>query len=492
MGTGILAILAAPSLLLAAGSAPPSFSDAWYRENVLGEMAAASEIYQRIYEDLRSPSPTAGRPATPLDLRRKAALRAGMCFERLGDGARAREAYAWLLKGGPSDDPMVRTARVRSLGLAPPALPAGSVPSGPVTDPPAPMASEGAQALDRFRLQVERREALDGELRSEIRRLAERVREEFRLRRRMDALGIDLRFDGSMEGARGVMDDFERSLDPSDRESLRRELAERYYLRGLQALREKNPAIAVEDLRKAIGFGSEGGYRDAADLIRRAREFLQPMEGLAQLAAQRIRERRGERELEVLQSMRSSLAAGRRDPPAEGTKGILAALEGLRAEEEWAPARIARLVEARAMAREADERTLLISLSGGAQPPLAGESVRRFEDLRSRGRLAADELLSDLEQLTDLAWASTERRRVILEEPSDGIGARWGASDVRRLIGEELERLLVRGEDQRRLQPQNLEGWRREFLNLQILIQWFPESDGDQRYRKLVQEYLGR
>ena len=79
------------ALGLAGFAAPaemPDLAQIWEREVLLGEVSKAARDYKRIYQDeLRD---------LPLELRRRAAFRAGACFERLGQIEDARYAYGWL------------------------------------------------------------------------------------------------------------------------------------------------------------------------------------------------------------------------------------------------------------------------------------------------------------------------------------------------------------------------------------------------------------
>ena len=72
----------------AAPAEAPDLAQIWEREVLLGDVAKAARDYKRIYQDeLRN---------LPLDVRRRAAFRAGACFERLGQTENARYAYRWL------------------------------------------------------------------------------------------------------------------------------------------------------------------------------------------------------------------------------------------------------------------------------------------------------------------------------------------------------------------------------------------------------------
>jgi tetratricopeptide (TPR) repeat protein len=503
---GVVGWIALCEAFLGASAPAPSFSEAWYREVMTGELSTAADLYQRIYEDGGAILAKGG----PLpDVHRRAALRAGGCYEKIGRGDLAREAYAWLVRAGPSEDPSVRYARLRLAAIAAATEPALSSPEGkgaavapagtPATPPAAGQARPDAStAIDRLRQQMERRETCAGQLRFEVTRLAQRVDQEARLRRRLADLGVEMKVEMPADPARGPdgapspIGEALRPLDPEDRGFLSLALAERYYLRGLRALRDRDPAQATEEFQKALE--SQPGYRDSADLLGTALGFLRPMEGVAKLAAQRLSERAYERELESARSMRAALASADQFIAQDQAQSALPELERIRSEEEWLPPRVHRAAEVGALAREADIRALLIaaSPSAGTAP---GAGVERYEDLRAGGRRAADELTGLAEKLTDLVWESSDRRRRAAEAPTPAgkDGQREGIDSQRR-VREELERLLVRGEDRYGLNPRDPspDGWRREFLDIKVLAQWFPEADRDLRFRKLAQEYLER
>src|SRR5262245_31090392 len=76
-------------------AAPPaSFAEAWSKEVMEGNVAAAADAYQDIYTS----GPTEKvRP----EIRHRAAFRAGICFEKLGLLTSARAAYGAVLKQAP-------------------------------------------------------------------------------------------------------------------------------------------------------------------------------------------------------------------------------------------------------------------------------------------------------------------------------------------------------------------------------------------------------
>jgi hypothetical protein len=540
LASSILAIpIAAP-----ASPAGPSFTEAWYREVMLGDLAAAGVEYQRIYEG-GGAAPARSRPD---ETRRRAALRAGGCFEKLSDSRRAEAAYSWIVRVGPPGDALVRAAELRllELGAAAASTPAAVTPRGepgasgePAAPAPAASASPAAPAgelLERLRASIERREASAAELRAELLRRNAEAREAVRLQRSFLELGVEARLTGEPPPAE------ERSLaglslEAEDRELLKSELAERYYLRGLRALRDRNPDAAVRELKIALSLRQD--FLDASELLRAAEGFLQPMEGIAERAALRLKERREARRLTGREALRAALASA--DRLVSQGRGPAAAQEVERARSgaDWASDAVWEDAELRALVREADARALLGSvlsppvppkgavvlsppvppkgavvlsppvppggatvfspLSTVASPPGAPEGTKKgavapahYEELRSRGRHAAEDLLQVAEDLIEARWVESDRRSVVL---AGGRGkVEDDRADAARRIGMELERILVRGEDlyQKTPQDQSPDGWRRDFLDILILARWFPEADPGQRFRKLAQNYLAR
>src|SRR5688572_28261108 len=89
----------------------PSFTATWYREVLFGDIAAAASEYQSLVH--RPPSEKL-RPET----RQKAAFRAGLCFERLGQKDFAKLAYSSVTSADmPRTGPVVDDALLRLRGL---------------------------------------------------------------------------------------------------------------------------------------------------------------------------------------------------------------------------------------------------------------------------------------------------------------------------------------------------------------------------------------
>jgi hypothetical protein len=508
-----LALAAAPlPALLPSG--PPSFSEAWQQEVVQGNLAAAADLYQKIYEDSGS-GPR--RPGPPAEVRRRAAFRAGACFEKLGDHRRAGAAYGWLVRAGPPDDALARSAQVRLQDLAverasPGDSAARAAPSPGPPEAPGPL----QQVLERFRGRVEQREAALALLRAQAMQRAEAETEERFLLRRLQEMGVEVRLlvEGEAGPARPLSLDL--PLEGEDQDLLFGELAERYYLRGLRALRDRDAARAVEELRKTVAL--RPGFLDAADLLRAASAVQEAMEGISERAALRLGERREARRLEEPQEIRAALASAERQLALGRAPSALLDLERARSLEEWAPQPVWRDPAMRSLAQEADLRLLGAALSleegrGGplasprAAPPAgrsgppagpaaaAGPSLAsRYEELRARGRRAAAALLDAAEELMDREEAEGERRRAALFPWGPPEAARARRKEALFQVGEEMERLLLRGEErQRQRSPERSEeGWRRDFLHLLLLARWFPELDEKERYRKLALDYLSR
>jgi hypothetical protein len=352
------------------------------------------------------------------------------------------------------------------------------------------------------------------ELRTEILRRNSEAREEVRLRRRCHELGVEARLTGepppsSERSLAGL------TLDPEDRDLLKTELAERYYLRGLRALRDRDPITAVRELKITLSLRQD--YLDAPELERAAEGFLQPLEGIAERAALRLSERQEARRLSGREALRAALASA--DRLSLTGRGPAAALELERARSgvDWATDAVWEDAEVRALVREADARALLAAAlsppgpprgaaapsppppgTATSVPPGVPEASRKpvtpalYEELRARARRSAEELLYLAEDLIEARWVESDRRGVALVA-GRGMGPDDRANAVPG-IGMELERILVRGEDLYRKMPQDQspDGWRRDFLDILILARWFPEADPGQRFRKLAQNYLAR
>jgi len=492
MGLGICAWVAitAPSFL-ALGSTSPSFADAWYRENVLGELAEAGNLYFRIYQAPGDSSSPAAETRSA-EIRRRAALRAGECFEKLGEYGRAREAYAWLARNGNPREGAVQYAQLRLKCIPPAGAPPPGASQGapPGTPQGARISRESSPGLDALASRIKRREDCLKNLSGEIQKMEERVLEERRIERRLQELGMEFQFQPARpvppeekETRIDVLRQVDRDLDTEDRRNLKIELADRYYRRGLRALRDSNPQAAVEEFKKTIQL--QPSYHDAEDLLRVAEGYLAPMEGVARLATARLEEHRTRRELEYHESLRVALAELDSAPGGDASRERLGNLDRTRSREEWSPRCTGQLTRAEDLQKEADLRLLLdfASQVTGDEP----EAVQLYQGLKRRNRRAARDLLRAGEQMADLLWTSWKRGRPILSgsDREDRAGA------LQR-IGEELVRHLARGEEQYQQNPGDLgpEGWSREFVDILILLQWFPELDREQRIRSIAREYL--
>ena len=111
-------LLATP-LAAAAPPSAPSFAEAWYREVMEGNIAQAARDYEQIYLSQPSDKVTDA-------IREKAALRAGICFERLGQPRSASPAWSWLLKAAtPAANPVVTPAAASNAAASPAASSVG-------------------------------------------------------------------------------------------------------------------------------------------------------------------------------------------------------------------------------------------------------------------------------------------------------------------------------------------------------------------------------
>jgi len=272
------------------------------------------------------------------------------------------------------------------------------------------------------------------------------------------------------------------ALDPEDRAPLRRALADRFYSRGLRALRDREPANAVRNLR----FSSEldPDRREVIHWLRIAEGLMQPINPIAEHAGRRVQDHQGVRDLALLKQLEERSAR---------TEGLLAQgrpsaardeLEKLLRWEDWTGGSGSLPIDAQALSRET-ERRILAEVGTGRGP----------QDLRRECRRASGRVLAACEELVDLSFA--EGRQPIIARPAagnNGERSQGGRSAAQEKILAEMERLLARGEDLygQRTPGSGNELWRRPFQELQILSQWFPELDMDRRLQRLVQEYLGR
>lgn len=112
-------------LLVLWGASPEiqSLAEVWQKEVIQGDVQSAAESYEKLY--LSAPSQGL-RP----EARRKAALRAGICFEKLGHWDNAKLAYESLLKMDASPDVLSAEAKLRLQLYSnnPAALPLASTP----------------------------------------------------------------------------------------------------------------------------------------------------------------------------------------------------------------------------------------------------------------------------------------------------------------------------------------------------------------------------
>ena len=72
------------------------FLESWEKENLEGDFAGAAEEYEELYRRPSQPASDVSQSRSgPLD-RLRAAYRAGLCFETVGNLNRARFAYQWI------------------------------------------------------------------------------------------------------------------------------------------------------------------------------------------------------------------------------------------------------------------------------------------------------------------------------------------------------------------------------------------------------------
>ncbi|MBI4604258.1 MAG: hypothetical protein HY721_20050 [Planctomycetes bacterium] len=387
MSFGLLA------LTLSFLAAPPpvrSFEDAWCREVFEGSVAAAARDYQEIY--LSQP---AGGPAP--EVRRKAALRAGLCFERLGQTANARPAYRTVIElsagSGLTPEPVVEEARVRlkrlggEEGLLHPTAGAGErlrVEAGPRASPGSsghevPVDVAVAERLEALKAAVLAR--AEGAKALERRRgeLDDRARERQAIARRLARRGVVLSFPPaappSAAKAAAVLQALKEALSAeADLERCTAALANRFLDRSLAAARAGSAAQALRDAycRSVLA----GGTAPAAG--RSLESWLEPWTGvrepagLAAAAGRRLVEENVRRSAAFRREIRSLLEAqedavrsGRRDRAV----GIL---DRIRDALDWARPVQRESAEVRVLAAHAGRQYLLLARSGSQEDALVG------------------------------------------------------------------------------------------------------------------------
>ncbi len=268
------ALLLLGSAILAAPPPLPSFAEAWCREVFEGNLAAAAKDYETLY--LSQPSEKV-KPGVQL----KAALRAGLCFERLGLAQSARPAYLAVLKSSASTteswsagDRSPETASgseaaVRAALLSESTLRLRELALGAAEEWPTDVATEVAVqgALDALRAAEKLRSASVVSLKAAITARRQRIEEREELLGRLAARGVLVSFGFSAPGlsSSGVVPGDEAAgslrdvpLTDSDSQRVLALLRDRYFEAALLSLRAGNRQDAVRD-HFALAVACAGG-----------------------------------------------------------------------------------------------------------------------------------------------------------------------------------------------------------------------------------------
>lgn len=477
-----------PLLVAAFGLPAPAglaeFAEVWYREVLEGDVAGAAALYEEIYQ-------TASFRGAPHAERRRAAFRAGLCYERLGELQRARNAYAWLAKEGTADlgdaslmeeDRLRVEAALGQLRLDSPAAggeaearPAPAV-TGAVEDLVRTFEADSRRLADRgheMRLSVERGQLFFHEARA----AAERLR----------GAGCALVFTVDPPSGRALEESLpgglkageatpeERSAGPrtgdegdageGENARLRGALADRFFRRAVALLVAGDRPAAARDIEKCAALSS--APRPAKWLVRvppgagagvesRAAESARRGlidERLLQVAAAQA-ELRGQ--LETAQEN-----ATERGRPQLAVAGLRRALEAV----SWLPPDVRDQGEVRSLADRAVR--LLLLLGQGA----IGEE--RLASLRDAHQRAVTQLILAAEDAVDGASEEFHLRsgRVVS-----------GPWDLVDRVRSEVRWLLL--EARRRLDAGDPEGARRSLRALLGVLDWVPGCDRRGEYRE--------
>lgn len=391
--------------------AQSGFSEAWYFENVLGQLERAAQEYQLIYLD----------PESSPELRRRAARRAARCAEKLGDHERARAIHDWLRveEIGPEDS-------VEGAGVTERSVPN----SGPDTATEQDPANAGGR-IDAGAL-VAYREALvetAGRRRQALERLERRTRREAALRdrrlrlvSRLEREGVELRWtaDGLEAGSGDepswrsrlsgmeILDLLEElDLEPDDVRLLREHLLHLETVRGLKALRAQDLARALRAFERCIQLATSRQL-DLEYLVDSLRRILVRSEGLSRLAGRRLLETSRRRDAETLHAAESAYRDLLDRLEVGDNEGSAERLARARRLEDFTSREVreeGRLYDVR--------RQAIASLEGPASRPIR-EDLERVQQEAVR---LADRLRKQIRVYLALEGAPGETARPRLEDP---------------------------------------------------------------------------
>jgi len=464
-------------LCLGAAALPP-FAEVWQREVIEGRIDVAASDYERIYMSPPSES-------LRLEIRQKAALRAGICFERLGRARNARRALETVLeletqKPGLGGDFLVTEARLRldrlELEVSSPGGNSEKRAPSRAADPAVDAALQRALAnLDAGETRQKAvLEALAGAEASCRQDLAER--EEYL--EQLSAIGVIVSFaEDSMRRSlqeEGFLTAPERLLaDSAIAHRVRSALAQRFSERALLSLAAGNRLEASRSLLLLTAVAGAARSRVASDstLAARVQSFFEASLAPPELSA-RIRQFLVDRETDervsvwealhdLLESAAVTERSGRRDKAVEY-------LDEIRGQLDWVNPAPRAAPEIRSISSQIARRYLLFARD------LLDKA--NFVEKWSRARRQAEEIVVRSEELATLLVKVASRRGPAL------LGDGAGPVSVCR---QEAERLLAAArEAQGRSGSAAARKLARQGL---LLLEWVPQSDPESRCRQALE-----
>lgn len=454
----------------------PSFADAWHREVFEGNIASAAKDYETIY---LSPSST----RLTAEMQRKAAFRAGICFEKLGLAPSARLAFSTVLNlegshGVLERDALSAEASVRLKGLSEeigfaedPSKnggkpPVGAQPSPQPLDPSDVSVDVAFQAItDLLRAAEKARGSVLAAWESEIILRREKALVAAGAMMRLSRRGVVLSFAADSPSFRfpaEVLAQASRRAIPSEMEAerVRTFLCHRFQDRVLAALESSSRAPAVRALHYLEAFSppSPGLHAWARSVLDRG---LDGSSGAAVRAMARrrildedLREKAAvtTRIHRILDEARVLEEQGRKDR----TVGLL---DQVRDDLDWIRPSVRDDVEVRVLAAEASRRLHLLG-KGRLDEDLFGRLWRAAREQVGR-------LLALAEDLTEM-----ESQMIRLQGPVNA-GGRADATEVCR---REAEILASAAADAaaRRGDPDLA---RRHLSEAKLILDWVPAAD---------------
>ncbi len=454
------------------------------------------------------------------------ALRAGLCFERLGEVEDARTAYDWLCQRRHQGGPLVTAARLRLQVLAR---------SGKLADRRELL--ESARRGDSTSTLV--RDELAGHMRTlgvEIGRGAKQLRDLERKRRELQRYLTSVRLLRDRLQSRGVtvivgsgslyadvagvvvpdlgpsrpavqpalrpeslqsvteadsmLGSFRRQLEGELRgilptgssfDGLLPVLADQFSRAALRALMTRDVATAKRNFEQALALS--GDHDVAVEFLENLRSW-QASRWLGDLARRRLLEEHLRRTGELQKKIRSDLVSARHDflvmdRPDRSVSSIVKIRELV----SRAPAEARREAEISYLVREA-ERLFLALTTGGSyaalsegsqtethEPPSPGGLRRLWAKREDQNRQANDLLEELVEQTTSKLTLRTD-------------AAIHGNAEAMMIVTGELQRLLAEGRNF--LMKGSGEKTREAILQADLLVDWSPGLDPDGSYRQQI------